>query len=201
MCGWPCIVGQYVGQTSRNIKTRYNEHIRYIKNNNLQLAYAQHILNNRHEYGTIDNIMTVLKPIHNQHLLTTYQQFFIHSFPKHGNLSSEQSSGSPNPLFDLANHSPQPHTNKASCATYFPMDTQAANRIWLPTQPRVCNLINLYIRSHLYTTAETTNYNNPPHHTTHLTWKQTNISTRKYHTYMKITLPIVTALHHEKKYH
>jgi len=76
------------------------------------------------------------------------------------------------------------------------MDTQAANQIWLPTQPRVCNLINLYIRSHLYTTADTTNYNNPPHHTTHLTWKQTNISTCKYYTYMEITLPIVTALHH-----
>jgi len=42
------------------------------------------------------------------------------------------------------------------------MDIHAANRIWLPTQPRVCNLINFYIRSHLYTTAETTNYNNPP---------------------------------------
>jgi len=79
------------------------------------------------------------------------------------------------------------------------MDTQAANRIWLPTQPWVCNLINLYIRSHLYTTAETTNYNNPPHQTTHLTWKQTNISTCQYYTYMEITLPIVTALHHTWK--
>jgi len=32
------------------------------------LVDAQHTLNNRHEYGTIDNIMTLLKPIHNQHL-------------------------------------------------------------------------------------------------------------------------------------
>jgi len=192
----------YVGQTSHNLKTRYNEHIRYIKSNNPQSAYAQHILNNRHDYGTIDNLMTLLKPIHNQHLLTTYEQCFIHSFHKHGNLISEQSPGSPNPLFDLAIHPPQPHTNKVSCATYFPMDTQAANRIWLPTQSRVYEWINLYIRSHLYTTAETTNHNNPPHHTTHLTWKQTNLSTRKYYTCMEITLPIVTALHHTwKKYH
>jgi len=70
----------YVGQTSRNLKTRYNEHIRYIKSNNPQSAYAQHILNNTHEYGTIDSLMTLLKPIHNQHLLTTYEQFYIHSF-------------------------------------------------------------------------------------------------------------------------
>jgi len=125
--------------------------------------YILHI-NKRHEYGTIDNLMSLLKPIHNQQLLTTYEQFFIHYFHKQGNLISEQSPGSPNALFDLAIHPPQPHTNKVSCATYFPMDTQAAKRIWLPTQPRVCNLIKLYIRSHLYTTAE------PPttitHHTT-----------------------------------
>ena len=87
--------------------------------------------------------MTLFKPIHNQHLLTTYEQFFIYSFHKHGNIISEQSPGSPNPRYDLAIHPPQPINNKVSCATYFPMDTQPANRVWLPTQPRVCNLINL----------------------------------------------------------
>ena len=40
----------YIDQTSRNLKTRYHEHIRYIKNNNPQSAYAQHILNNRHDF-------------------------------------------------------------------------------------------------------------------------------------------------------
>jgi len=120
------------------------------------------------------------------------------------NLISEQSPGSPNPLFDLAIYPTQPHTNKASCATYSPMDTQPANWIWPPTQPWVCNLINLHIRSHLYTTAETTNHTNPPHHNNppNKTWKQTNISTYKYWTYLEITLPVVTALHHTRqKYH
>jgi len=83
--------------------------------------------------------------------------------------------GSPNPLFDLAIHPTQLHTNKVSCATYFPMDKQPANQIWLPTQPRVCNLINLHIRSHLYTTAETTNHNNPPNkHENRWTYRPTN---------------------------
>jgi hypothetical protein len=31
------------------------EHIRYIKSNNPSSAYAVHILNNRHEYGTTEN--------------------------------------------------------------------------------------------------------------------------------------------------
>ena len=74
----------YIGQTSHNLKTRYHKHIRYIKNNNPQSAYAQHILNNRHEFGTKDNLMTLLKPLHSQHLLTTYEQFYTHSFHKNG---------------------------------------------------------------------------------------------------------------------
>ena len=45
-----------------------------------------------------------------------------------------------------------------------------------------------------YIATDTTN-NNLPHHTTHLI-KTDNISTRKYYTYMEITLPIVTALNH-----
>ena len=101
---------------------------------------------------------------------------------------------------------PNPHTNKVSCTMYFPMDTQPANQIWLPTQPRVCNLINLHIRSHLYTTAETTIHNNPLHHTTHLTkhenrrtyrpantrhiWKQHCPLLQHYTTRKKITLSL-----------
>jgi hypothetical protein len=39
----------YVGQTSRSLKIRFQEHIRYIRNNNPQSTYAQHILHNQHE--------------------------------------------------------------------------------------------------------------------------------------------------------
>jgi len=37
----------YVGQTSRSLKVRYKEHSRYIRYNNPQSAYAQHILRNQ----------------------------------------------------------------------------------------------------------------------------------------------------------
>jgi hypothetical protein len=53
----------YVGQTSRSLKIRYQEHIRYINNNDPQSAYAQHILHSRHKYGPIDKTMTLLKPL------------------------------------------------------------------------------------------------------------------------------------------
>jgi len=38
----------YGGQTSRSLSIRYKEHIRYIRSNNPQTAYALHILQNRH---------------------------------------------------------------------------------------------------------------------------------------------------------
>jgi hypothetical protein len=62
----------YVGQTSRTLKLRYQEHTHYIKNNDPQLAYAQHILHNRHEYGPIDKTITLRKPLSNDSLLTPY---------------------------------------------------------------------------------------------------------------------------------
>ena len=67
----------YVGQTSRSLKLRLQEHIRYIRYNNPQSAYAQHILQHRHEYGPIDHLMTILKPLNDTALLTPYEQYFI----------------------------------------------------------------------------------------------------------------------------
>jgi len=58
----------YVGQTSRSLKLRHQEHIRYIKNHHPQSAYALHILQNRHECGPMKKTM---------HLLKTHQQYLI----------------------------------------------------------------------------------------------------------------------------
>jgi len=52
----------YVGRSGRTVTTRHKEHIRYIKNNNPASAYAVHILNNRHEYGTTENTLQLIKP-------------------------------------------------------------------------------------------------------------------------------------------
>jgi len=91
----------YVGQTSRNLKERYKEHTRYIKNNHPQSAYALNILNNQHEYGPIEKTMT-LKPLKNTSPLTPYEQFFIQAFHKSERLVSEQNPGEPNPLLQMA---------------------------------------------------------------------------------------------------
>jgi len=88
-----------VGQTSRSLKIRYQEHIGYIRRNNPQSAYAPHILRNQREYGTMNNLMTLLKPFNNPSMLTPYEQFYIQTLHREGKLIPEQYQGDPNPLF------------------------------------------------------------------------------------------------------
>jgi hypothetical protein len=50
----------YVGQMGSLIVVRHHEHIRYIKRNNPASAQALHILNNRHEYGSLEHTTQLL---------------------------------------------------------------------------------------------------------------------------------------------
>ena len=92
----------YIGQTSRNLTIRYREHIRYIKNNDPQSAYALYILQNRREYGLLKDSMTLLKPFHKPSMLIPYEQLVIQAFHRNGTLIPEQNCNEQNPLFRLA---------------------------------------------------------------------------------------------------
>jgi hypothetical protein len=63
--------------------------------------YAQHILQNVHEYVSITDTMSLLKPIHKS-VLIPYEQLFIQTFHHNGNLITEQGTNEKNPLFQLA---------------------------------------------------------------------------------------------------
>jgi len=92
----------YIGQTNRNITVRYNEHTRYKKSNKPQSAYTEHILKNRHEYGSLQNTTRLIKPINRPSKLIPYEQLFIHRFFHTGTLIPEQNCYD-NPMFKLAN--------------------------------------------------------------------------------------------------
>ena len=78
----------YIGQTSRDITQRYREHIRYIRNNDHQSAYAEHILRNVHEYGNLTETI-LLKSINKISLHIPYEQLLIQTFYQNGNLIQE----------------------------------------------------------------------------------------------------------------
>jgi hypothetical protein len=92
----------YIGQTSRNLNQKYRRHIRYIRNNDPQSAYAQHILQNLDKYGSITDTMSLLKPIHKTSMLIPYKKLLIQTFHHNGNLITEQGTAQQNPLFQLA---------------------------------------------------------------------------------------------------
>ena len=91
----------YVVQTSRDLKARFREHTRYIKNNDPCSAYALHILNCRHEYRNIENTMTLLKSINAPNLLLPYEQMYIQTLHLNNELIPEQQPNEPNPMFQL----------------------------------------------------------------------------------------------------
>jgi hypothetical protein len=99
----------YVGQTNRNLNIHYKEHIRYIRTNNPKSAYALHILQNRHEYGPLNETMHLLKQVNKTTSLIPYERLYIQTLHQAGKLIPEQYPGDPNPLLQtvIVPHSTQ----------------------------------------------------------------------------------------------
>jgi hypothetical protein len=59
------------------------------------------MFNNQHEYGTIEDIMKLLKPTKHNSMLIPYESFFIQAQHQLDQLIAEQNPGERNPLFQL----------------------------------------------------------------------------------------------------
>jgi hypothetical protein len=92
---------KYIGQTGRNFKTRYKEHIHAIHTNKTtsRYSYAQHILETGHTYGTIeDNILRCEKK---GPLMKALEQFHIYRLTKDRLQLNDTYTDTYNPIFDL----------------------------------------------------------------------------------------------------
>ena len=63
-----------------------------------QTAYAFYILNNKHEYGPINNIVFLLKQVNKDPLLHSFEQFYIQQYYHHNKLIPKQNTGERNPM-------------------------------------------------------------------------------------------------------
>jgi hypothetical protein len=88
---------KYIGQTGRPFHTRYKEHIRDIRNNNSNSGYANHILNTGHTYGTMADIMEIIK-IEN---LNTLEKYHIYKANKEGPIMNDMHNEAQNPIFEV----------------------------------------------------------------------------------------------------
>jgi len=113
----------YIRQISRYLKQRYQEHVRYIRNNVPQSAYAQHILHNQHEYGSINDTMTLLRRIDRASMLIPYEQLFIQTYHQHGHLIAEKYMDKQNPLYYVVIDSAYTSSRKIWTDQYSPNST------------------------------------------------------------------------------
>jgi hypothetical protein len=61
-----------------------------------------HILNNRHEFGTAEEMLKLLKPCKKGTRMNCWEALFMQMYHKHNILISEQQVTDTNPLFELA---------------------------------------------------------------------------------------------------
>jgi hypothetical protein len=79
-----------VGQSGRAINMRFKEHIRYIRTNNPKSAYATHILDNRHEYGTEENTLQLLQACQKGTHMDCWEALYIQALHQRRVLITEQ---------------------------------------------------------------------------------------------------------------
>jgi len=91
----------YIGQTDRGLKARFNERHRYIKSNP-KAAYAIDILNNRHEYGTAEETLALLRSRKKGTRMNCLGAFCMQTFHQHKILIKEQQVNDINPLYESA---------------------------------------------------------------------------------------------------
>jgi hypothetical protein len=91
----------YIGQSGREIKTRFKEHISYIRTNKPTSAFAQHILDRNHDYGNITDSVQILKRCQKRNLINCWEAFYIQKLRQESNLIKEQVTQVSNPLYNI----------------------------------------------------------------------------------------------------
>ena len=97
----------YVGQSDRSVATRHKEHTRFIRTYNpiSERVYALHILNKRHEHGTAEETLELLKPCNKGTKMNYWEALYMHAFYQRNILIEEQWAIDINPLDELAHTS------------------------------------------------------------------------------------------------
>ena len=84
------------------ISVKFKEHIRYIRSNYPTSAYAAHILNNSHEYGTKEDTLKLIKKCQKRKHLDCWEAPYMQTLHQKKVLINEQQISDTNPLFEIA---------------------------------------------------------------------------------------------------
>jgi len=91
---------KYTGQTDRLFNTRFREHLRDFKNGYGKSGFAQHLLENRHAIGTMNDIMDTLFFTNKGRLMDAVESFYIFRETKLNNQLIDKLSVTHNIIFE-----------------------------------------------------------------------------------------------------
>jgi hypothetical protein len=91
--------GSIFGLISHN-RTRFKEHIRDIRFNQIKSKYVQHILDFNHEYGTIENTMEIIRTAQKGKYLDVLERFHVYKASKSKPILNKQYGTDSNILFE-----------------------------------------------------------------------------------------------------
>jgi hypothetical protein len=67
-----------VGQRGGTFQTRYKQHTQDIRKNKENTGFSRHTLNTGHQYGKIDEVMTILKTAKEASYMNSLEKYCIH---------------------------------------------------------------------------------------------------------------------------
>jgi hypothetical protein len=68
---------KYTGQTGRSFKVRFQEHLSDFKYGNGRSRFAQHLLENGHSIGPMEEIMETVHITNKELMMDTLEKFYI----------------------------------------------------------------------------------------------------------------------------
>jgi hypothetical protein len=93
---------KYIGQTGRNFRTRYKEHLQAIRTNKPNSKYQiQHILDTQHTYSNIEETTDILHIERKGPLMNTLEQFHTYSLWKENLQINDIYTDIHNPIFNV----------------------------------------------------------------------------------------------------
>ena len=90
-----------MGQTDRSFRTRYREHIRDFKYNSGNSKYAQHLIENGHSFGPINESVTILHTINKGKMMDSLEKVHTYNITKASNEINDRNTVTQNILFDV----------------------------------------------------------------------------------------------------
>jgi hypothetical protein len=94
---------KYTGQTRRPLKIRFQEHLRDFKYGNNKSKFTQHLLENKHTFGPMEDIMDIVHITNKGKMMDTLERYYIHKETKSNNQINKLTV-KPNAIFETIIH-------------------------------------------------------------------------------------------------